>query len=95
MPNTKTLSTTIANPIRTGVQGGVAWGITEILDSFAILPMDERQYAAVLLVLTMVVGAIQNGLENWKGVAFLRKVPQPEAPVLDTTPTPPTPPVGN
>lgn len=79
----KTLSTTIANPIRTGVQGGAAWGITEILDSFNILPMDERQYVAVLLLLTLVISAVQNGVENWKGVGFLRKVPQPEAPIID------------
>lgn len=79
----KNISTTIANPVRTGVQGGVAWGLTEILDSFAILPMDERQYVAVLLLLTVIVSAVQNGIENWKGVGFLRRVPQPDAPIID------------
>lgn len=84
----KTLSTTVANPIRTGVQGGVAWGITELLDSFNILPMDERQYACVLLLLTIIISGIQNGLENAKGVGFLRKVPQPKAPIVDDNPGP-------
>jgi len=82
----KTLSTTVANPIRTGVQGGVAWGITELLDSFNILPMDERQYAAVLLLLTLVISGIQNGFENAKGIGFLRKVPQLDAPIIDDKP---------
>ena len=78
----KTISTAIANPIRTGVQGGVAWVVTEILDSFSILAMDERQYAAVLLALTLIVGFVQNAVENAKGIGFLRKVPPTEAPVV-------------
>jgi len=79
MSNTpQRFNTAITNPVRTGVQGGLAWGITEILDSFDILAMDERQYAAVLLILTMLVGVIQNAVENAKGVGFLRYVPQPE-----------------
>lgn len=84
----KTLSTAVANPIRTGVQGGVAWGLTEILDSFNILPMDDRQYVAVLLLLTLIVSGIQNAVENAKGVGFLRKVPQPDAPIIDDKPGP-------
>ena len=78
------LNTAVANPIRTGVQGGVAWGITEVLDSFAILPMDDRQYVAVLLLLTVIVSGLQNAFENWKGVAFLRRVPAPEVPLVDS-----------
>ncbi len=78
-----TISTTVANPVRTGLQGGAAWGVTEFLDAFEIVAMDERQYGVTLVLLTMVFSALQNGIENYFGVGFLRKVPQADAPVVD------------
>ncbi len=81
MSNT-TVSTTVANPIRTGVQGGVAWGVTEFLDAFEIVNMDERQYGVTLVLLTIVFSWLQNLVENYFGVGFLRKMPQADAPVV-------------
>lgn len=75
------VSQAVTRPARTAVQGGVAFGITELLDSFGILPMDERQYAAVLLLLTIVLGAIQTATENLIGHGFLRAVPPATDPV--------------
>lgn len=82
MSNT-TVSTTVANPIRTGVQGGAAWVVTEILDSFEIIAMDERQYGAVIVGLAMLFAAIQNATENYLGKAILRTIPPTEAKVVD------------
>lgn len=81
--SSKTVSTAVANPIRTGVQGSAAWVVTELLDSFEILAMDERQYGAVIVGLSMVFAFAQNLTENHFGKAFLRKVPPTEAPVVD------------
>lgn len=79
----KTVSTTLANPVRTGVQGGLAWGVTEFLDAFNIVEMDDRQYGVSLLLLTIVFSFVQNLGENYLGVAFLRRVPEPKQPVVD------------
>jgi hypothetical protein len=62
----------VARPARTAVQGSAAFAVTELLDSFSILPMDERQYGAVLLILTIVFGAIQIAVENHIGKGLLR-----------------------
>lgn len=67
------ISTTIANPIRTGVQLVPAIVITEFIDSF-ILDFTEKQYAASVGLLLLVTSWIQNGLENLKGRGFLREV---------------------
>lgn len=72
---------TVSRPTRTAVQGGIAFAITELLDSFNILPMDERQYAALLLLLTIVLGAVQVAAENRLGKGFLRAVPPTTDPV--------------
>ncbi|NUO57299.1 MAG: hypothetical protein HOV78_11585 [Hamadaea sp.] len=75
------VSQAVTRPARTAVQGGLAFAITELLDSFGILPMDERQYAAVLLILTIVLGAVQAAVENRIGKGFLRPVPPTDDPV--------------
>ena len=82
MSNT-TVSTTVANPIRTGVQGGVAWGVTEFLDAYGIVAMDERQYGVTLVLLTILFSFLQNLTENYFGKGFLRRVPEPEQPIVD------------
>jgi hypothetical protein len=82
MSNT-TVSTSVANPIRTGVQGGLAWGVTEFLDAFEIIAMDERQYGVTLVLLTIAFSALQNVGENFLGKGFLRNVPEPEQKVID------------
>ena len=80
MPQTR-VSQAVTRPARTAVQGGVAFGVTELLDSFNILPMDDRQYGAVLLLLTIVLGAAQAAVENYLGHGFLRRVPPTTDPV--------------
>lgn len=82
MPNS-TVSTSVANPIRTGLQGGGAWVVTELLDSFEVLPMDERQYGAMLVALSILFSFLQNVTENYFGKAFLREVPEADVPVVD------------
>jgi hypothetical protein len=78
-----TVSTSVANPIRTGVQGGLAWGVTEFLDAYEIIAMDERQYGVTLVLLTIAFSALQNVAENFLGKGFLRNVPEPEQKVID------------
>lgn len=84
--STVTVSTTVANPIRTGVQGGLAWAVTEGLDAFHVIPMDERQYGVSIVILGIAFSFIQNVTENYLGKGFLRKVPEADVPVVDTTP---------
>lgn len=77
-----TVSTAIAAPIRTVVQGTPAWAITEFLDSFGIVHMDERQFGVTVLLLTAVIAALQNLVENAQGRGFLRRVPPTDTPVV-------------
>lgn len=79
MPERKTLSTTIANPIRTGVQLVPAVVLTEFIDSF-LFDFSEKQYAASVSMLLLLTAFIQNGLENLKGKGFLREVADSTAP---------------
>lgn len=80
------VSQSVSRPTRTALQGSVAFGLTELLDSFGIIAMDERQYAAVLLLLTLVLSFIQSATENHFGAGFLRDVPPKTAAVI----SPPT-----
>jgi len=81
--STTTVSTSVANPIRTGVQGGLAWAVTEGLDAFGIIPMDERQYGVSIVLLGVLFSFIQNVVENYLGKGFMRRVPEPQQPILD------------
>lgn len=67
---------TTARPARTAVQGTVAFALTEILDSFGLVEMNERQYGAVLLLLTIILSWAQTLAERALGKGLLRK---PEA----------------
>lgn len=76
----------VARPVRTGGQVIVAGAITEFGDAF-IYDMNEKQYAALLGLLVIVVGWIQVLVENWKGVALLREIPEaPVEPVEEAKP---------
>ena len=68
----------VARPVRTGGQLIASGVVTEFTDAF-IYDMNEKQYAALLGMLTLVFGFIQVTVENWKGKAILRELP--EAPV--------------
>ena len=83
MSNTNTtVSDLVARPVRTAVQMTPAALITEAIDVF-IVDMDERGYTVVFGLLTLVIGYIQVAVENYKGKAFLRRVPAPDVPVVD------------
>jgi hypothetical protein len=77
-----TVSTSVANPVRTGLQGGAAWVVTEGIDAF-LYDMDDRQYGVALVGLAMVFSFIQNVAENHFGVGLFRRVPEPDQPVVD------------
>lgn len=81
MSNT-TVSTSVANPVRTGLQGGAAWVVAEGIDAF-FYDMNDRQYGVALVGLAMLFSFIQNVTENHFGVALFRKVPEADQPVVD------------
>jgi len=72
------VSTSIANPIRTGVQFVPSAAITEFIDAF-IYDMDEKQYLAMAGLLLMLISYGQNFVENQRGRGFLREVTRPVA----------------
>lgn len=77
-----TVNEAVARPVRTVTQGVLAGAILEVVDS-TIWDMPERTYAGLLILLTAVVGAIQIATENHFEWAFMRKIPEPEAPIVD------------
>lgn len=80
-----TIGENVARPLRTGVQAVPAYALVEFVDAF-IHDMTERQYAAAVVLLTMVISLIQTTVENGLGKAFLRRVPPVEVPVVDDFP---------
>lgn len=64
----------IAGPVRTAVQMAPAAVITEFIDVF-FYDFDERQYAVVGALLTLVLSFTQNLVEELKGRAFLKEHP--------------------
>lgn len=85
------VSEALARPTRTLVQAAPAGALTEFTDVF-IYDMNDRQYAALVVVLTLLFGWGQVLVENAKGVGFLRRVPTPpqkaEVPVIDDNKAP-------
>lgn len=80
---------TVARTARGGAQGGVAYSIDVLISSFAHLT--NEQFGAILVLLTVVVSAVQNVIENRLGVALLREVPPKpkDVPLVAETPTRP------
>ena len=79
----KRLTAGVTRPTRTAVQGGLAYGLVELADAFGA-DFTGRQYAAVLLVLTIVLSSVQAFIENRVGAGFLRDVPPKTDPIVDT-----------
>jgi hypothetical protein len=90
LSDTTRVSETLARPVRTAVQFIPSAVITEFIDA-VIWNMDERQYAAVLALLTLIIGYFQILVENQVGVAFLRRLKPPVVPVISEEPTPANP----
>lgn len=86
--STTRVTEALARPVRTGGQMVPSGVITEVIDVF-IYDLNEKQYAALFGLLVLLFGWLQVLIENWKGVAFLRKLDVPaEVPAVDSTPTP-------
>ncbi len=82
-----TVSDVVARPVRTAAQGGLAWVVTENVDAF-LYDMSDRQYGALLGLLIILFGWAQVLVENNLGKAFLRVIPEPDAPVVDNNDNP-------
>lgn len=81
MPTSTQVSEAIARPVRTLVQAAPAGAITEFVDAF-VYDMSDRQYASLLVVLTLAISFGQNAWENARGKGlFMREVPPREVPV--------------
>lgn len=72
----------IARPGRTASQGTLAFALVEVVDSFGG-DFTTRQYGALLLLLTIVIGFVQIVVENRLGGAILRRVPPTTVPAVD------------
>jgi hypothetical protein len=71
------ITESLARPGRTAGQGSLAFAIVETIDSFGG-DFTTRQYGALLLLLTIIIGFLQVQLEDRLGKALLRTVPAPE-----------------
>lgn len=78
----RTVSEVVARPIRTAAQATPSWIITEFVDAW-IYDMSERQFAATVLLLTMVAAYAQAAIENAAGRGWLRAVPPRTVPVVE------------
>lgn len=78
----KSVSEVVARPIRTAAQATPSWILTEFVDAW-IFDMSERQFAATVLLLTMLFSYGQAAVENAAGRGFLRKVPPKKVPVVE------------
>lgn len=77
------VSQAVARPTRTFVQLSSSAVLTEFVDAF-IRDLTDRQYGALLSLLTLVIGTGQVLIENATGKGFLRKPEPPEKPVAIT-----------
>lgn len=74
------VSQSIARPVRTGLQLVSAGVIVEVVD-VTVWDMTDRQYGAIVALLTMVIGFLQVVLEDKTGKAILRTPSPPAQPV--------------
>lgn len=78
------VSEAVARPVRTAVQATPAWAITEGIDAF-LWDMSDRQYGIAVILFTMLIGFVQNAIENGIGKAFLRDTRVTDVPAVDTS----------
>ena len=80
MSDTTRVSEAIARPARTAIQVVPSAAITEFVDAF-IYDMNDRQYAALVVMLTLLFAWIQAAYENAKGRGlWFRAVPPTNQP---------------
>ncbi|QEM40896.1 MAG: amino acid ABC transporter permease [Phage AS32] len=80
--STSTVSTAVANPVRTVAQGSLAWVVAEGIDAF-LYDLNERQYGVAIVAFAMVFSFVQNLVENHFGKGFFRQIPPTEAPIIE------------
>lgn len=81
MPDMTRVSEAIARPARTAIQAVPAGAITEFVDAF-LYDMTDRQYGALVVLLTLLFGWGQAAFENYRGAGlWFREVPPAEQPV--------------
>jgi hypothetical protein len=81
MTDTTRVSEAVARPVRTAIQAAPAAAITEFVDAF-IYDLNDRQYGALLVLLTLVIAWVQAAYENSRGKAlWFRKVGPTTSPV--------------
>lgn len=80
-PAPATVPAPLAGAGRVVQQGGVLYALVELASAFGWCHFDGRQYAAVMLVGTPVVGFVQELVENRFGRAWLRSLPDAPAQV--------------
>lgn len=76
-----TVPAPLAGAGRVAQQGGVLYALLELASAFGLLALTGRQYAAVMLVGTPLVGFVQELVENRFGRAWLRSLPDSPAQV--------------
>lgn len=77
----------IARPVRGGVQGGITYAVIEVLSAFSVVDFTPRQYGAVMLAGSILVSAIQNFAEDQGWIkSFLKNQPQRDEPLVDDAP---------
>lgn len=80
----KTVSTTVGNPIRTGGQASAGLFIVQVLEAFKVYDFDEIQTGLAVIVFGSLVSLVQNLAENRGWIrAVLRTVPPTETKVVD------------
>lgn len=68
----------VARPTRTALQAAPAYVVTEFVDAW-LYDMSDRQYGALVVLLTLVLGWAQVAMENRLGRGLLRDVSPPGA----------------
>jgi hypothetical protein len=81
MSTTPMVSESLARPLRTAPQGGLAWALTEGIDAF-VYDLSQQQYGIALVLLTMLFSFLQTAIEQGIGKAFLRTLPNTPEPVV-------------
>lgn len=71
-----------ARAFRTATQGGTAWVLTEFADAW-LYDMTERQFGALVALLTLLLAWGQALVENHYGKGFLRAIPPKKVPLID------------
>lgn len=81
------VSPKVARPTRTFTQVGAAAVVVQAAVEFGA-ELTPGQYGILVVVLGPVLGFLQVLFEDRTGYAFLRTLPAPDVPLVETPPTP-------